>query len=105
MTTPTLNGCDHLIDDLQCEVVNWASEAHPHRTPESTMLKLFEEIGEMIADPADASEYADVIIMLLDIAWQNGINGRVLEEAVRGKMKINRARKWRVTEFGTLKHE
>jgi hypothetical protein len=43
--------------------------------------------------------------MLLDIAWQNGINGRVLEEAVRGKMKINRARKWRVTEFGTLKHE
>ena len=69
------------------------------------MLKLFEEIGEMIADPTDASEYADVTIMLLDIAWQNGISGHGLEVAVRGKMEINRAREWRVTKFGTLKHE
>lgn len=105
MTTQMLSGSDHMLNELQEEVVYWANQAHPGRTAESTMLKLFEEIGEMISDPRDASEYADVIIMLLDIAWQNDIKGSDLELAVRNKMEINRARKWRVTKLGTLKHE
>jgi hypothetical protein len=69
------------------------------------LLKLFEELGEIVSCPDDASEYADAFIVLLDVAYQNKISGAQLERAIIEKMAVNRERTWRINELGILKHE
>ena len=103
MTTPMLNG--YSLKQIQDLVVDWANEAHPDRSPESTLLKLFEELGEIVAQPDDAFEYADAFIVLLDVAHQNGITGDVLESVISTKMEINKGRKWAINSMGVMSHE
>ena len=103
MTTPMLAGCS--LQEVQNSVVEWADETHPDRTPESTLLKLFEELGEIVSDPKDAFEYADAFIVLLDVAYQNGITGMVLEQVIQTKMDINRERQWSINSMGVMSHE
>lgn len=90
------------MNDLQQEVMDWVDSVHPHRTPQGTLLKLFEEIGEIARDPADSMEYADVMIVLLDLAAQNHITGDELIERVRQKMAINRDRTWSINNMGVM---
>ena len=103
MTTLTFGGSS--LQEIQEDILDWANSAHPDRTPESTLLKLFEELGEIVSCPDDASEYADAFIVLLDVAYQNRITGGKLEKAINEKMAVNRNRTWRINELGILKHE
>lgn len=93
------------MNDIQLEVLNWVNEVHPNRTPESTLIKLFEEIGEIAADPADSMEYADVLIVLVDLAAQHNISGDELIERVKQKMAINRDRHWQINGLGVMKSD
>lgn len=87
--------------ELQRDVVEWANSLMPDRTPEEAFRKLMEEeIEEMKAAPNDPMEYADAIIILLDLAYLLGID---IVDAVKSKMAINRARKWKI-ENGLFKH-
>jgi len=89
------------LRELQSEVVSWANGLMPDRTPEEAFRKLMEEeIEEMKKAPTDAMEYADAVIILLDLAYLLGID---IVEAVRSKMEINRNRKWKI-ENGLFKH-
>lgn len=89
------------FQELQLDIADWADGVLPNRSPQTALLKMFEEVGELVRSPSSPGEYADILIMLIDLARMHGID---LLEATRTKMKINRGREWAVTSMGTLQH-
>lgn len=89
------------IRQLTEQIVQWADSVFPDRKPESALLKLFEETGELVRDPTAAGEYADICIMVFDLAHMHGID---LAAAIREKLEINKHRDWVKTKTGTLQH-
>ena len=91
------------INDLQELVATWADQIVPERTAMSTIAKLLEEIGELIASERmnDPEELADVAILVLDLFHIQGVN---LEMAVKQKMLINASRHWEVADNGAARH-
>lgn len=89
------------IRKLTEEIVQWADSVFPDRQPQSAIIKLFEEIGEMVRNPSDPGEYADICIMLFDLAHMHGVD---LAQAIRAKMIVNRNRNWAKSKIGTLQH-
>lgn len=90
------------IQQLTAKVVEWADSVFPERRPESALLKLFEEVGELVKDPSDGSEYADIMIMMLDLAHMHNID---IEMETLVKLEINRNRVWAKSKTGTLQHK
>lgn len=70
------------------EVSRYADMYLPNRTPSSAFLKMFEEMGELVADPKDPSEWADVFIMLLDLAHMHMVTPMLVTEIFK-KLEIN----------------
>lgn len=92
------------IEEMQADIAQWADTIKPDRTAHQSLSKLMlEEIPEFIASKMeDPLEYADLVIMILDIAHLQGID---VGRAVIQKMAINRQRSWRVDKTtGFLKH-
>jgi NTP pyrophosphatase (non-canonical NTP hydrolase) len=89
------------IRGLTTEITGWANETFPDRTPASALLKLFGEIGELIESPRSPGEYADICILLFDLANMHGID---LGQAIWDKMQINKGRTWSLSESGTYRH-
>jgi predicted house-cleaning noncanonical NTP pyrophosphatase (MazG superfamily) len=92
------------IAELQKEIAEWADKVFPNRTAHGSLSKLvLEEIPEFITSGMeDPLEYADLVIMILDIAHLKGIN---VGQAVIQKMAINRSRTWTLDDAtGFLKH-
>ncbi len=91
------------IADLQKEVVTWADAViGKGRTYENAIRKLAEEeLKELLASPKNPLEFADVMILVLDLAHLGGID---IVKAVQDKMKINRQRKWAMDSRGLYKH-
>lgn len=88
-------------DETHWTVNGWANSVFPHRTRDSVIKKLFEEIGEFVKTP-DEGEWADIIVLLWDLAVMYGIDP---QKAINDKMRINRARKWAVNEAtGVMQH-
>ncbi len=89
----------------QRDIVEWADRVFPDREPKDILLKLNEEIGELIKKPSDPLEYADIMILLLDFANFNNIDALVLSAAITEKMEINKSRKWAVDRrTGIMQH-
>lgn len=80
------------LRDLQTEVTAWADSVYPGRSFNSIVLKLEEELQE-IKDSgyADPEEYADTLILLLDLASAYDID---IAAAVRAKIEKNKTRVW-----------
>lgn len=68
-----------------------ADHLFPNRTDTSMFLKMYKEIGELIDNPGNGPEIADVIIMLLDHAERHNINAA---HEVLLKLHVNLRRKW-----------
>lgn len=86
----------------QLEITEWASKTFPGQTPASKAKHLHNEAGELMDDPADGEEMADILILLLNLAEMGGIN---LLAEVQKKMVKNRARQWNAPdEHGVCKH-
>ncbi len=92
------------LQRLQAEVVDWADGEFPNRIPAMALLKMFGEIGEVIDNPSDPLEWADVLMLFLDVAKLSGISGDQLTVAFLEKMKINRGRKWQENGLGVMSH-
>jgi len=69
----------------------------------STIAKLLEEIGELIASErmSDPMELADVAILVLDLFHLQQVD---MHQAVTNKMIKNRARRWKRQDNGALSH-
>lgn len=89
------------IKTIQDEISAWADEAFPDRPMQSALLKLYEEIGEMVRDIRNPSEHADVYILMLDISKMAGVD---VEDAILRKLSVNRSRTWKRTNNGTMQH-
>ena len=90
------------IKALQDRVVKWADRLYPDRTVHGALSKLvLEEIPEFLMKPTDPLEYADLLIMIFDIAHLSGID---IKEAVLAKIAINEARRWRIDKNGIMGH-
>lgn len=83
------------IQRLQQMISEWADEVYPDRTVENALTKMMlHEIPELLHGKAmDPMEFADVAILLFDVAHLQGID---IAQAMRFKMKVNRNRKWEI---------
>jgi len=64
------------IQDLQKVITDWADEVYPDRTPQNALHKLIlEEIPELLNGGLDdPSEWADLLILVVDAAHLRGID-------------------------------
>lgn len=74
----------------------------PNRTNSSMFLKLYGEIAEMIDNPDDPEEWADVMIMLLDYGAKHFPGAMV--STIRRKMGTNEGRTWKANTSGVFQH-
>lgn len=83
------------IAQAQQRIKEWADRVYPDRTAHGALVKLMlEEVPELLNGGLDdPGEYADTLILLLDIAQMRGINAL---QAVHDKMKINEERTWAI---------
>lgn len=87
---------------LQIRVTSWANKVYPNRTTEVAFAKMVGEVAEIMADPSDALEWADVLILLVDAAHLRGID---IIEAAHEKMNINEGRAWKIDKrTGIMSH-
>lgn len=91
------------ITELQRDIADWIDPLNPDRTSMSTIAKILEEIGELIASERmnDPLELADVAILVLDLFYLQKVD---LEQAVLAKMEINRLRSWSIADSGAMRH-
>jgi len=92
---------DSLVQ-IQAEVCAWAEGQFGPARQDAAWKKLFEELGEVIRDPEDPSEWADVFIILFDLAKLNGVEN--LSDAIRNKMETNARRRWTTSKTGVMIH-
>lgn len=90
---------------LQDDIGAFTDVTFPKSTPRSKALHLSEEAQEAAADPADISEWADCMILLLDGARKAGFDTAKLYDAVLAKMEVNKKRTWQAPdEDGVARH-
>lgn len=70
-------------------------------TPEGTLLKIEEELGELKADPDDPIECADIIIAAIAYAHTKGWS---IERYIAEKMDTNEDREWVLQSDGNFRH-
>ena len=98
MTDPT----DCTLKAFQVGITAWANRMFPDRTADEILRKMLIEVEELIEDRVTPDEYADVVILVLDLASQYGID---IERAVLDKMAVNEHRRWqRDPATGTMQH-
>jgi NTP pyrophosphatase (non-canonical NTP hydrolase) len=95
------------------EVQAWQTETFGDRSPPGARVaKLREEVEEVAAEVAMgpaafrervAEELADVLFVAVDIARAFDLTPAELEDAVRAKLRRNRARAWAQAADGTFK--
>lgn len=83
------------IAQTQERIKKWADRVYPDRTAHGALVKLMlEEIPELLNGGLDdPAEYADTLILLLDIAQMRGIDAL---QAVNDKMGVNEKRVWKI---------
>lgn len=70
-------------------------------SPETQVLKVAEEVEELLDDPSDAEELADVLMTVLFLASVADVD---LRSAFHAKVERNLRRKWSRGENGTWSH-
>lgn len=92
------------MNAISRDITEWANSVYPNRTTQATVAKLvLEEIPEWLnSDTNDPMEFADMVILILDLANMNNID---IVEAVKLKMSINKNRKWKIDPItNTMSH-
>lgn len=89
------------VQELQNQIHAFAEETFGPGREDAAWKKLFEEIGETLKNPRDPGEWADIFIVLLDLAKMYGVD---VGSASVAKMAVNRARVWTKTETGVMQH-
>lgn len=89
--------------ELQNEVVSWADSAFPFRSASSAFMKLFEELGEVIREPENGDEWADLLILILDLMAMHG--HRNPAALVLAKLEVNHSRRWEMNHLGVMQHK
>ena len=78
-------------ENLIRDIIKWQDVTFPHATPQSAAKHLRREAKELLDNPTDGGEQADVFILTVAVASLSGNN---LYTEVRRKFKINQEREW-----------
>jgi len=90
------------IYHLQEEVVQWLMNVYPDRTHQDVLVKFLEEVAELFKNPKDPDEVADLMILLVDLAYHGKID---LIQAAWRKLEINKRRTWKIDPVtGIMSH-
>lgn len=96
------------ISYMEFKMLEWIQPLIPDsdRDPMNTCIKMTEEVSELMhaihCNNEDVGqECADVLILLLDVAYLRGVN---LSKEFFAKMEVNRKREW-AKKNGALKHD
>ena len=79
------------LDSVIREVNDWQAVTFPRATPASVVEHLRREVQELIEDPTNTSELADVVFLAVGLAYELGVD---LKTIVADKLAVNRARRW-----------
>lgn len=79
------------LSELAKEVLDWSTKNFPDATPESITAHLRTEALELAATPNDASEMADILMLLFHVAHKCDVD---LVAATRRKLAVNKMRTW-----------
>lgn len=92
------------INEWTRVIGEWADRQFPDRTIMTSISKLvMEEIPEFIASRGkEPNEFADLIILIMDVAHQAGVD---VEAALAAKHRKNLARSWKKNDMGVYHHE
>ena len=63
------------------------------------------EIDELIANPADESEWADCMLLLLDAARRRGYSPDQIFQFCYDKLQVNKKRTWTQSDNGVYLHD
>jgi hypothetical protein len=66
----------------------------PPRGLEGIFEHIREELDEILMEPTDSCEWADLFILAMDAAWRAGLDGEELTRAIRAKQDENQLRQW-----------
>lgn len=90
------------LDRVVADVRAWQAETFPTATPASVVEHLRREVLELVADPTNTSELADVVFLAVGLAYELGVD---LATIVADKLAVNRQRVWgEPDEHGVVEH-
>lgn len=90
------------LDQLLSEVCEWADATFPNSSPRAKVNHLHREVCELIENPSDGSEMADVVIITAHLACGQGID---LKTAIAEKFEIVKGRTWGAPDAdGVIEH-
>jgi hypothetical protein len=82
------------LSDLQDRVIEFQREKFPNQTLDAKLEHLRREVVELIENPRDRSEWADVFLLFLGSANKAGLSAPELIAIAHEKITINENRKW-----------
>lgn len=77
------------LDSIIADVNAWQAVTFPRATPASVIEHLRREVLELVNDPTDTSELADVVFLAVGLAYELGVD---LKTVVAEKLAINKRR-------------
>jgi hypothetical protein len=83
--------------DIYFGVKNWSVETfgdEVEKGPTGPLKHLKKECDEALADPYDITEYADLLILVMDASWRAGFSLRQLREATLNKIEVLKTREY-----------
>lgn len=90
------------LDSVTREVNEWQAVTFPRATPASVVEHLRREVLELVEDPTDLSEIADVYFLLVGLTYELGVD---LKQIVADKLAVNLKRQWgEPDEQGVVEH-
>lgn len=93
------------LDGVLAEVNAWQAVTFPRATPASVAEHLRREVMELVNDPTDTAELADVVFLVVGLAYELGLDMTTLAAVVAQKLAVNRARSWsQPDEHGVVEH-
>jgi len=83
------------FDLLVYRINEWQEATFTKSTRESIIAHLTKEVTqELKGAPGDEEELADCFLLLLHLAWKNGLNWSDIVFAIEDKFEKNRKRNW-----------
>lgn len=93
------------LDGIIREVNEWQAVTFPRATPASVVEHLRREVDELVKDPTDTEELADVVFLAVGLAYELNLGVDGLTRIVTEKLAVNRRRIWQEPDaLGVVEH-
>lgn len=92
--------------EFQNEFSEWAFETFKGQKIDGKLKHMKKEIDEIIENPDDIIEWADVMLLFLNASKQQGLDMDQILDACKEKFEIIKKREWQEPdEDGTIQHK